>query len=98
LRRERESCGFDVYEGPTDSARTRVKVRRLDTLQIGKKASDPRRKMLLEGCAIHFRWGCNTAANKASHELAEERGMILRLRSPLRLLDAEVPEGFAQPR
>jgi hypothetical protein len=88
-RREREGLNFDVDKSPADLDHAGIKVGGLRTLRIGKETPDPGRKMVLENFTLRSRWRRKTAAGEARHDLAQDRGMILRLRAPLHPLYTE---------
>jgi hypothetical protein len=64
-------------------------------LEINKKASYPGREMFIKEVAISADRTGDTAADKARHDFAKDRGMIFRLRALCRFFDAEMPKGFA---
>ena len=67
-----------------------VEVGRLGALQIGEEAPDPRREMRLEHLAIGASRRRKAAARKPRHDLAEDRGVILRLGLAVGAFDAEL--------
>ncbi len=54
--------------------------------------------MLLKELTISAGRSGDAAADKARHDFAENRGVILRFRTLCRFFDAEMPKCFAQPR
>src|SRR5258705_3360802 len=96
--REGKCLRFNFDKSSPERAYASVKAGRLRALEIEKKTPDPGSEMLFKELTISAGRRGDVAADKARHDFAENRGVILRFRTPGRFFDAEMPKGIAQPR
>ena len=75
-----------------------VEISALGRSQVGEKAANPRRKMLLKDMLLLLGRRGKLAADQPGHNLAQNRGVILRLMLLFDTLDAEGPQIGTQPR
>src|ERR1700722_13821233 len=78
---QRKSVCFDINEGPAENPDRSVETRAFCPFEIDEKASDPRRKMLLEEDSVSAVRRKNVPADQSCHYLTEKAGMVFRLDS-----------------
>jgi hypothetical protein len=97
-QRQRESLGFDCNEHSADSADSRVEVGALSTFEISEKTPYPGRHMAFEYCAARLFDAGQITVGKTGHDLAQDRGMVLRLGDAFGARNADASQVFTQAR
>src|SRR3974377_480949 len=72
-----KAFGFYCYENSPNRSNPAIKVRRLGTLQICEKETDPRGQGVLQQLPICAWWALESAAHQAGHDFTEYGCMIL---------------------
>src|SRR5262249_44140973 len=83
---------------PPYCAQSAVEVRSLRDFEVREETADPGRQVLFEQLAVGAWRAAEAAGRKARHDLAEDGGMVLRLRLAFDALDAEPREIVTQAR
>jgi hypothetical protein len=97
-QRQRESLGFDFNEHSADSTDLPVEVGALSTLEISEKTPHPGRHMAFKYCPARLFGTRQMTVGKTSHDLAQDRGVVLRLGDAFGARNADVSEVFTQTR
>jgi hypothetical protein len=97
-QRQRESLGFNFNEHPANSTDLPVEVGALSTFEISEKTPYPGRHMAFEYCAARLFGTRQVTVGKTSHDLAQDRDMVLRLGDAFGARNADASEVFTQTR
>src|ERR1700731_4344324 len=94
-----EGLGLDLYEHAPEHAYAAIEIGAFRAFEVGEEAPHPWSEMVLEQLAISACGSGRAAADDdPRHDLAEDRGVILRFRLPLGALDPKPAQICAQPR
>src|ERR1700738_2594049 len=93
-----EGLGLDLYEHAPEHAYVAIEIGAFRAFEIGEEAPHPWSEMVLEQLAISACGSGQAAREYPRHDLAEDRGVILRFRLPLGALDPKPAQICAQPR
>ena len=97
-RRQRESFRFDIHEHAAERADAPVEVGRFGAFQIGEEAARPRAPCASRRICCSVLRRRERPPAKARHDLAQGRGVILRLGLPSARSMPSAREIVAQPR
>jgi hypothetical protein len=90
--------GLIASEHPANSTDLPVEVGALSTFEISEKTPYPGRHMAFEYCAARLFGTRQVTVGKTSHDLAQDRDMVLRLGDAFGARNADASEVFTQTR
>src|SRR5215469_321243 len=98
LSRQRECLRFNFDEAASDRTNRAIETRRLRGHEVGKEPADPRCEMFIKELPLLFGRSRKFAPSQASHDLAQDRGMVFGLALCFAELDAQPMKIGAQAR